>query len=223
MPQLPEFLAGALERVFGHPCTIADTTELAPGLQRLILEGSTLVNAQFVPGQEVELRVGGGAFRHYTPARWNAQGAFELIIHLHGQGPGSAWATSARRGDSVVVLGPGGPTRLRDGDWQLWLGDPTALGLFVALAAKWAKPIFGGIACNNGSYPKAVGVNLPVLYPDGLMDAAASVPLPKGRGQAVLAGRGDHVALARKILIQRGFPSRDIQTRAFWTPGRAGL
>src|SRR5262245_38721974 len=50
--------------------------------------------------------------RTYTPRQFRPD-AQELDVDVvrHGDGPGSAWATRARPGDTVVIAGPGGGYR----------------------------------------------------------------------------------------------------------------
>ena len=52
------------------------------------------------------------ASRAYTPRRWDPETAeLDIDITLHDEGPGPAWAASAKEGDVAVISGrPGGPT-----------------------------------------------------------------------------------------------------------------
>jgi NADPH-dependent ferric siderophore reductase len=67
--------------------------------------------------------------RDYTPRRHDAAaGTLEIDFALHEAGPATAWAESAKPGDTLGVGGPRGsfivPT---DFDWHLLIGDDTAL------------------------------------------------------------------------------------------------
>lgn len=67
--------------------------------------------------------------RDYTPRRVDpASGEVDLDFVLHGDGPASDWARSARSGDELWVVGPKSsivlPERL---DWIVLVGDETAL------------------------------------------------------------------------------------------------
>ncbi len=67
--------------------------------------------------------------RDYTP-RWHDAEDGELVVDfvLHGDGPASTWAESARAGDTLVVGGPRGSFVVADDyDRYVLFGDETAL------------------------------------------------------------------------------------------------
>ena len=77
--------------------------------------------------------------RAYTPRRWDPE-TLELDIDfvVHGDGPGSAWASSVKPGDTAVISGqPGGPyVPDADRDWYVIGGDEAALpGIATLLEA----------------------------------------------------------------------------------------
>ncbi|MFC8103023.1 siderophore-interacting protein [Streptomyces sp. NPDC057363] len=67
--------------------------------------------------------------RDYTPRRVDAgAGEFDLDFVVHGDGPASAWAASARAGDELWFVGPKSSLRLPERlDWIRLVGDETAL------------------------------------------------------------------------------------------------
>jgi NADPH-dependent ferric siderophore reductase len=67
--------------------------------------------------------------RDYTPRAFDPEArTLVLDFALHEAGPATAWALSARLGDSLEIGGPRGSTVVTDDfDWYLLIGDETAL------------------------------------------------------------------------------------------------
>lgn len=135
MPQLPTRLADVAERIFARRAVVTHVEDVAPRLRLIRLEGHDLEGVSFTPGQEIEVRVSGSAFRHYTPSFFDTQrGLLELMIYLHNHGPGSRWAEQLTLGAETGILGPGGRFHLDDHlGTHLFAGDETTIALFRAL------------------------------------------------------------------------------------------
>ena len=76
------------------------------------------------------------ASRAYTPRRWDPETAeLDIDITLHDEGPGPAWAASAKEGDVAVISGRPGGAYLPDveADWYLIGGDEAALPAIATL------------------------------------------------------------------------------------------
>ncbi|MDT7646296.1 MAG: hypothetical protein QOC75_3296, partial [Pseudonocardiales bacterium] len=90
----------------------------------------------WTPGDKIQVRVAGDGLtmRTYTPVRWeNTTGEATILVHLHGAGPGSAWAQDVAAGDTVQVVGPRRSVDLtRFTSAPIFVGDETSVGLRVA-------------------------------------------------------------------------------------------
>lgn len=236
MPNLPVLLADRLEPWFGRPAHVTAVEALAPRLRRVRFEGAALRHVGYVPGQEVEFRASGTAFRHYTPAHFDAErGSFSVYFYLHGRGPGSAWAAGLQEGAQVNVLGPGGGFVAEPGArTQLFLGDETCVGLFVAIVAALPSScrVVGAIEVDEGSegWPEQVGLPLEAVVRDRrgrgrALEAWVDGRAPRaGDATAYVAGHAGSVAALRKQLVeQRGFRRRDVLTKPYWADGKRGL
>lgn len=105
---------------------------------RLIeLEGPELRGAKWKPGDKIQVRVGTLTVRTYTPVFWDRMtGRMSLLVYLHGNGPGSEWAESARAGMPCAFWGPSRAVDLSAVDGPVVLfGDETSIGTFAALKA----------------------------------------------------------------------------------------
>ena len=72
--------------------------------------------------------------RKYTIRRIDAAAGMldiDFVLHEHG-GPGSRFATTARMGETIGMIGPGGGTA-RAADWNLFVGDETAMPAIARL------------------------------------------------------------------------------------------
>lgn len=163
MPELPAFLAGRFERLFGRPCAVTEVETLAPRFRRIRFAGQALEGLRWRPGQDVEFLVGAREFRHYTPSWFDVEtGAMDIIFHLHGPHaawnasreqdgvkigcPGSAWAEALTVGDDISMMGPAGDYGVTDGEaWSLFLGDETTVSLFAALIAARSQSKADGV------------------------------------------------------------------------------
>lgn len=79
----------------------------APGYRRITLEVPAWRGKRFEPGSNFRIAQPGPELRTYTLLSLDsATGQAETLLHLHGQGPGSAWGTTVHAGDAVQVFGP---------------------------------------------------------------------------------------------------------------------
>jgi NADPH-dependent ferric siderophore reductase len=234
-------LSGPLAGTSRLPLVVAESMLLTPHMLRLRLTAPQLASFGYVPGQDVMLMVGvegnRPVRRRYTiraldtPSR-----TITLDVVLHGDGPGERWVRAAQPGDRIEGIGPRGKiTTAQHADWHLFVGDSSAL-----------PAIFRMTESLPGGTPAQVLIEIPGpedeqelhasaaarvtwLHRDGgpagqpgaLAAAAASVPLPSGRGHAYLLGEARVVARLREVLAARGLEPGQVSPKAYWGRGRA--
>jgi NADPH-dependent ferric siderophore reductase len=235
MPELPGFLSMRVERWFARPARVVAVEDIAPRLRRVGFEGDALRNVKYRPGQEIELRVSDTAFRHYTPAFFDAErGRMEVFFFLHGHGPGSTWGSQLVAGAKVNVLGPGGGIGFDpNAQTHVLLGDETCLGLFSALARALpgAATVAGAIEVDEGSesWPALAGLPLdPAVRNGGARGQALASwvehSLPAIDAFVYLAGHAGSIVALRKLVVERwGFNRSRIRTKPYWADGKRGL
>lgn len=228
MPQLPAFLT-PITRFVGAPAQVVAIEELGPWLRRVRFAGDALQSKSWRPGMEIELHVGDGAMRHYTPADWNAaEGSFSVVFHLHGHGPGSRWASGLSVGDAVRVLGPGGRFGMVAAGRHLVVGDETALGFGLALHA--AQPaashclfeVDDDVAAARRLVPGADVAQRTGERGDALLAALRTTARPGD--VAYLVGHAGTLQRLRRLWIDElRLPARAVRVKAYWADGRRGL
>jgi NADPH-dependent ferric siderophore reductase len=134
MPRVPKWLGDAMESVLASKyltVKVASITLLTDTLCQLKLSGDFL-GVDFQPGYVVDFRVNDNDFRHYTPSAFDAKaGTCEILVHLHGKGPGSAFVSRLKAGGVLKIVIPRGRKLYqRDHQFHFFFGDETALGLF---------------------------------------------------------------------------------------------
>lgn len=235
MPDIPPMLANVLEPRLARPARVHEIQQLTDRLRRIRLSGPALRRLSYHPGQAVEFRVSPSAFRHYTPMHYEPfTGVLDVLVHLHGYGPGSAWAANLQEGDNVGVLGPGGRFRRRDCDVHVFLGDETTLGLFHALRSHTDARVFGAVELESAALCDAAA---PFVEPsverlvrwgergDALEEWIETVdPHPRGLSTCFyLAGHAQTIARLRSALRRRDWPRSSIRTQAYWATGKRGF
>ncbi|MDT7558813.1 MAG: hypothetical protein QOI68_3283 [Pseudonocardiales bacterium] len=192
----------------------------------------------WTPGDKIQIRVAGDGLtmRTYTPVRWeNTTGDTTILVHLHGAGPGSAWAQDVAAGDTVQVVGPRRSvdlTRLTSA--PIFVGDETSVGLRVAWTSAHpnlepVRDIFE-VGANSPTALRALGLepvhvtreetdrHLPVLVEHVIAAAAEHHESP-----LILTGRSTSIAAIRGALKAAGHAKRTTRVRIYWDPRRTGL
>lgn len=179
-------------------------------------------------------------FRKYTVRSLDpASGTLDIDFVLHADaGPGSAFAETARPGDEIGIVGPGGGG-LVEADWYLFAGDETALPAIARMLEHLPEGACGKalieVADAGEIQPLAckAAIELEWLCRDGapagttrlLADAVGATPLP-GDGSKIYAWAGCEFdafrAIRSDLRHQRGLKTADHLVVAYWRLGAGG-
>ena len=123
-----------------HLLSVARVVDVGPRMRRITIAGEALATFVALPGQDVVVHVsdghGGGVSRRYTIRNLDAAARqLDLDVVMHGDGPGASWAASVAVGDGVEVFGPRGKVRLAAAQWQLFVGDESAIPAIAEMIA----------------------------------------------------------------------------------------
>ena len=228
--------ARTLKRWFLRRSRVTAIQRLSPNFLLIELQGDSLKGAPWVPGQHVQVDIGAGlTFRTYTPMSWSPDGCTQLLVFLHGDGPGCTWARGVKAGDACAFFGPHRSldlSRLK-GPVALF-GDETSFGLALAMRDSSPKidlrcvfevsdlaesqQILNALRLN--------GATLIVRVPDGSHLVAAEVEmsrLAETGYQNALTGNARSIQKLRKVLKAAPVEASRLSVKPYWAPGKTGL
>jgi NADPH-dependent ferric siderophore reductase len=232
-----------------RPVTVRRVVRLTPQMMRIEFSSPDL--ADFVsasPDDHIKLRVpdasaeGGVAMRDYTPRAFDiATGLMTIDFALHESGhesgPATAWALTAKEGDTIEIGGPRGSAVVPDDfDCYLLVGDETALPSI----GRRVETLRAGVAVTT-----LVVVDGPAeiqtfetranwrplwAFRDGakddatlLREALVNWQAPQGDGYVWIAAEAMVArALRDTMLNERGHTKAWVKAAGYWVRGEAG-
>ncbi|MEH1163902.1 siderophore-interacting protein [Micromonospora sp. CPCC 205539] len=172
--------------------------------------------------------------RNYTVRRLDAaRRELDIDFVLHGDGgPASAWAYTAAPGDRIGVLSDGAEYAPPvDTDWQLLVGDETAMPAITAAVEALPPDARAIVLLEVGSAEHEIEVRTPVgvtltwLHRDGAPAGGSDVvirtlrelALPAGTPYAFVAGESTMVTTVRRHLCtDRGIAKDRVYFCGYW-------
>jgi NADPH-dependent ferric siderophore reductase len=172
--------------------------------------------------------------RSYTVRRWDAASAeLTLDFVVHGdEGLAGPWAASARPGDDLLLLGPGGAwSPPAEADWHLLVADESALPA-VAVSAEHLPAGARAVALVEVDGPAdelpltAPGLEVRWVHRGGrpvgqaLVEAVRALPWGDGVPHAFVHGEAGFVKELRGYLrLERGLPREHLSISGYWRLG----
>lgn len=239
MPSGKAILGEFFGRFLFRQALIVGLGEPVPEFRRVSLQGAALRDVAWTPGDKIQVFLPEHGMRTYTPLSWDPRsGATELLVYLHGDGPGAAWGRRAEVGDAVQFFGP---RRSIDGSalpaQVVLFGDETSLAVASALrnrlGASNVSCVFELSAAAAGAQPllAALGLDASVTVPR--RDDEAHLEAVHGRltemldqtagAELVLTGRAVAIQALRTRLKRSSARPRVAASKAYWAAGKRGL
>jgi NADPH-dependent ferric siderophore reductase len=238
MIALPEKIRAKL----GRRGRVTEVEMLTRRMKRIRFADESLRYLDWQPGQHLRVQVDsflrlGDAVRTYSIWQYQPNaGIIDLVILLHGRGPGSRWAAALQPGALVTFFGPSGKFILEPGArYHLFAGEETGAVAIQAMlrALPSNAEVYGCLEADTAADPlPTVNHALDWVYREGkpaspasgLVTAVRKLELPSYPGVAYLAGETKTcLALRNYLLKERGWPARNIRTKPFWEEGKTGL
>ena len=238
----PGLIGQAVLRLMTHDTRVDSVHTLSPRFRLVSLRSDALRRIAHVPGDKVQVRVGGMAFRTFTPLRMGeGDDSLELLGYVHGNAPAGRWLQVVAPDDRCQVMGPRRSMNLAAIDRStVFVGDETSLGLALALCG---APL-GGLdthfifEVDDAAEVRAVLESLGrgMLHhawlverrPDGAHLAEVESALVRyahadSFRQYVLTGRSLTIQRLQRTLKGAGAKPSQMLVKAYWAPGKTAL
>ena len=238
MAPVPEFLTNALEKIFFRAAVVTHVKDLSGHFRLVELAGESLRGESWIPGQKMQFHLGNMMTRTYTPTEWNpVDGTAQFLIFVHGNGPGSEWASSLKKGTPCQFIGPRNSLDLTEiHGLVLFFGDETSIGVANAYAHH------NQVQQNDFVFEVSSLVETnEVLRCHGLTDAKlvqrppgdahlmeveqvlSSIASRLGLPQWIFTGKAQSIQTLRKCLRVRRILFSRMKVKAYWAEGKSGL
>lgn len=241
MPTIPKMIGDFMERAFTNKiCKVnVVATEMIGASVKMIRFKGTFPQVNFKIGQAIVIRIDYTNYRNYTPSKWDSErGTFEVIFHLHGNGPGSRFIESLKPDDQITVGLPRGFNIYKqEAKYQFFFGDESCISVFKSLKNE--------INAGNNNYLGILELD-PVSLRESDKIGLMVDTVPKSANKAAFAidslnklddkiwdlwqygyfylmGNAKSIQAFRKALKEKGVQSKNIYTQPFWADGKIGL
>ncbi len=241
MPKLPSWFANTMEKIISNKIYAVDVveTEMLSGNLKCVTFKGDFLNADFVPGNEVLIRINSNEYRHYTLADFDMETeTCKIIFFLNRKGIGSSWAVNIQKGDSLKLIADAAKIKYDfDSNQHFFFGDETSLGLyewFGEITQKSNHEYFGVLEMKAENDAALNNIKLLIdTVPSELIAPAENAiewmenMHPKcwemwKDASFYLTGRGKSVQRFKKYLKEKGVSYKQIQTTCYWENGRTG-
>ena len=216
---------------------VESVDDLTPRMRRIRLSAPGLERLIELPGQDIALAFraedGSKVRRRYSIRAFDRErGLIEIVVVMHGDGPGMRWASSARKGMDIEGIAPRGKITIEpDADWHLFAGDATAVPGSFAMMERLpsGKQAFGFFLVDSPQERLPFGATGSVQWRYGepsigagsLLNAFQEIESRSGAGHAYLAGEVGLVTSLKAELLNQGWSPEQISGKAYWNQGRA--
>jgi len=176
--------------------------------------------------------------RTYSVREWDADRRELTIDFVHHGDTGLAgpWAASARAGDQLQLVGPGGDySPDPEADWHLLAGDEAAIPAIAVSLSRIPAGTVANVFLEVEDESEIVEIsspgelNLTWLYRNGsphghndlLLDAVGALEFPEGRVHAFVHGEAGMVReLRRHLILERGLNKSSLSATGYWKYSR---
>ncbi|MDA6069452.1 siderophore-interacting protein [Flavobacterium sp. AC] len=241
MNSMPKIIGDFMELAFTSKIckvSVAATKMLSENVKMIQFRGH-FPHINFKIGQAIVIRIDDTNYRNYTPSKWNsAQGWFEVIFHIHKNGPGSYFVENLKPNDQVTVGLPRGFEFFKKEEkYHFFYGDETCISVFKSIKDEInaGENNYLGILeldASTAEIPKMLGLEVDIVQKTNIKAEFAIEMLNKldpkiwdlwQHGQFYLMGNAKSIQAFRKVLKEKGVLNKKIYTQPYWAEGKIGL
>lgn len=242
MPHLPKWIVDSMENLMSSKffdAHIVSIFYLNPEIVKITFKAD-LINMDFFPGWPFMSRVGSKDLRHYTASSFNKEtGLFDIIYHLHGEGPGSDLAANIHTGDVIRMGVPAGKKMyVPESKHHFFFGDETSISFMTILInnIQIDNGVYKGILelkDENLTLKNVIDLDLEIVrrtpeYPgmnaiNYLQQISNERDFPLEKTIFYLTGNVASIQAFRKELKKIDVDSKNIKLQGYWAEGSVGL
>ncbi|WP_343667853.1 siderophore-interacting protein [Chitinophaga sp.] len=230
MPNVPKWVADQMENLLPSKfmdIEVGTITRYSSELKQITFRAD-LSKIDSFPGSAINFRVSDTEIRHYTPIDFDkTNGTFDVLFHIHGNGPGSHLADNLKPGDRLKVSVPGG-RKLYDHSKHshFFFGDETSLGFYISLLKEINKnngKVYGIFELNEPNLTIPYDIKTVPKTGDAALAALDNYMHDFRDSIFYLTGNVAAVQRFRSALKKHDISSRNIKLQGYWANGSAGL
>ena len=241
MNSMPKIIGDFMEMAFSNKIckvSVTATEMLSSNIKKVTFKG-VFPHVKFKLGQAIVIRIDETNYRNYTPSKWNSQtGTFEVIFHIHNNGPGSECIKNLKPNDIITVGLPRG-FNVYDATakYHFFFGDETCISVFKSMKDEINRTennYLGILELDKTSIevPAKLGLVVDVVSKSINKAEFAIQALHKldpeiwnlwQNGKFYLLGNAKSIQAFRKVLKEKGVSNKNIYTQPYWVEGKIGL
>lgn len=241
MNSMPKIIGDFMELAFSNKiCKVSVTTIQmpAPNIKIVTFKG-IFPQVKFKIGHAIVIRIDETNYRNYTPSKWDSEaGTFEVIFHIHNNGPGSECIKKLKLNDQITVGLPRGfKVFNKEAKYHFFFGDETCMSVFKSMKDEINRTennYLGILELDKPSVevPEKLGINVDIV-PKSLNKAEFAIKALHQldaeiwnlwqNGYFYLLGNAKSIQAFRKALKEKGVSNKNIYTQPYWAEGKIGL
>lgn len=241
MSSMPKIIGDFMEMAFANKICKVNVSTIetpSPNIKIINFKG-TFPHVKFKIGQAIVIRIDDTNYRNYTPSKWNSEtGTFEVIFHIHHNGPGSEFINNLKPNDQITVGLPRGFKIFnKEAQYHFFFGDETCISVFKSMKDEINRTennYLGILELDELSVeiPKKLGLVVDVV-PKSIRKAESAIKSLHNldaeiwelwkNGYFYLMGNAKSIEVFRKALREKGVSNKSIHTQPYWAEGKVGL
>lgn len=242
MPHIPKWMADAIENLLPSKffdTLVVNTTYVNPEILKITFSADLLPIA-FQSGWAIVLRTGVNDLRHYTISAFDQEtGLFDILFHMHGNGPSSTFVSQLTVGEKLKMAIPTGRKMfVPESDHHFFFGDETSLSFILIMIAEISRKegtYQGVVELREQNRTVAEQLHLttktvlrtadsPGMHAISyLKELASRSDFPLEKYVFYLTGNVSSVQAFRKELKKIGVHSKNIKFQGYWVEGSIGM
>jgi NADPH-dependent ferric siderophore reductase len=238
MPSAPKWLFDTVEHFIPKlPLVEVTHTQLLSRSVKKIRFKGDFKNAHFSVGAYIDFRVSDTEARRYTVSNADTQNGFmELIVHLHGNGPGCRFMNNLTAGSRINMNKPRGERNYYDKSAENFIifGDETSLALACSFLPVLKKnkhqfQFYFELDNENKNVPELLGIENCLIFPkngsfrneEWISDLPVFRTVDHHKTNFILTGNGRSAQTFKKVIKIKGI--QKIYLHGYWLEGKKGL